>query len=812
MKLALMTGVMLSCLWGNVAHAGTGDDAAGAAPATPAAAPAPQDAGGPLQDIVVTAQRRSQKLQDVGIAITAFNGAQMHQLGFTSSTDLAKMAPNVAISTSFGGQTSQFTMRGVTQSDYNDHVESVIAVYVDDTYIAMQQGQMFGLFDVDHVEILKGPQGTLFGRNATGGVVNYLTKRPTDRFDGYLDATYGSYNNVRLEGGVGGALVEGVRGRLSGFYERYDGYIKNTYPEQTYVPAAYQAGLGKNSLPGAGSDLGGVKGNWALRGQIEADLGPKTQLWISATYNTSVASTGPYQNKATVAVLDSAGNIINAIDAAPNQTCQGIQNGQCVHMAYSPYAGTTRPVAGGDFYGYRDPDGNGPLTASDYTFGNANTFTNWGFSAKLTSDLGFATLTSISDFKHFDKDFSLDLEAGPENQFVWHNVANEKTFSQELRLNGKSGGLTWVTGGYFLYVLNHSASGLGALPESTYSFPAFDQPRVVKLDTKSYSAFAQVEYAVKSNLSLIGGVRVSREVKDYDFQVLLVTPTTGLDPYHWNYSPTISFPGFSQDLYQGHLANTLWSWKGQIDWHPAEKVLIYAGVTQGAKSGSFNAGGPPLAVSAIPYKPERLISYEAGIKSTWFDRRLRFNAAGFYYDYKNYQAAQWLGASTLIINADAYIYGGEAELAATPVNNLDMSVNLGYQTNKVKNVPVGGQLLDRQVTFAPHWTLSGLLRYSVPKPVAGGKMAFQIDGSYQSSSFQNLNNFSANKMPGWGIMNLKLDWTAPDPRWQVSVFARNVLNSWYQTGGFDLSAICGCNEVAVGKPRWIGGQVRYSFR
>ncbi len=796
---AILGALLMSSALPSLAHAQAADE-------TPQAG-----AGG---DIVVTAQRRAQNVQDVGIAITAVTDRDIQAYNVVSSVDVAKIAPNVAVSASFAGQSSQFTMRGVTQSDFNDHVESAIAVYVDDGYIAMQQGQSFGMFDLDHIEMLKGPQGTLFGRNATGGVVNYLTKRPTDKLDGYLDVTYGSYNNVRLEGALSGRVIGGIRGRISGFFERYDGYIRNKYPEETFVPAAYQAGLGTDPVPGAGSDLGGVKGNWALRGQLEGDLSDRTSLWVSASYGQSIASTGPYQSTPTVAILDAAGNVTNVIHASSTNVCQMIQAGACVHAAYSPYAGATRPVAGADFFGYTDPDGNGPVTSADYTFGNVNRTKSYGVMAKLTSDLGFGDLVAISDYKHFDKNFNLDLDSGPANYFIWHNTAKQDSFSQEVRLSGKSGGLNWIGGAYFLSIWNQGVSGLVALPSSVYSFPAFDQPRMVKLNSKSYSGFAQLEYAIRDNISVIAGARMSRDIKDYDFQVLLVTPTTGLNPYTWNFAPTLDFPGFSQGLYQGHQENTLWSWKAQVNWHPADDVLIYAGVTQGAKSGSFNAGGPPLAPADIPYKPERLISYEAGFKSTLIDRRLKFNASAFYYDYKNYQAAQWFGlsGSTLIFNAPAYIYGAEAELAATPTDNLNINFNIGYQDNRVKDVPIGGALRDVHTTFAPKWTLSAAVRYTVPRPVAGGEATLQVDGNYQSSIYQNLNNFDANKLKGWGIVNASLNWIAPDPRWEVTLFARNILNKWYNIGGYDLSAICGCNETAQGKPRWIGVKISRSLR
>ncbi|KAJ8135934.1 hypothetical protein OY671_010853, partial [Metschnikowia pulcherrima] len=167
---------------------------------------------------------------------------------------------------------------------------------------------------------------------------------------------------------------------------------------------------------------------------------------------------------------------------------------------------------------------------------------------------------------------------------------------------------------------------------------------------------------------------------------------------------------------------TLWSWKAGVNWKPVQDVSVYASVTQGAKAGSYNAGGPPLPASEIPYKPERLISYEVGLKSTLFGGKVRFNTAGYYYDYHNYQAARWLGFSSLITNANARIYGGEAELAASLTDNLEASFNVGAQHNTVKNVLVGGVRRNVQTTFTPKSTLAGTIRYTVPSLVAGGKV------------------------------------------------------------------------------------------
>ncbi|THF93615.1 MAG: TonB-dependent receptor [Sulfitobacter sp. SK025] len=764
-----------------------------------------------MGEIVVTAQKRGQNLQDVGIAITAITGDQITALGVTDSIDVARLSSNVSVSGSYAGQMSQFTIRGITQNDFNDHVESVIAVYIDDAYVASQQGQTFAMFDIERVEALKGPQGTLFGRNATGGLVHYITRRPTDYLDGYVDVRYGSYDNVRTEAAISGPLSENVRARLSGLFERYDGYIKNKYPEETFVPDELVSSLNSSTLPGAGADLGGLKSNWALRGQVEIDLSPDTELWIAGFGGHSEASTGPYQQVPTVAVLDADGNHINTLHSTPDQICQVIQLGECVHGAFSTDQSAYRPVAGADWFGYLDPDGSGKITSSDYTFDDVNTLTTYGTTVRLSSRIGEVNVTSISDYKKFKKNFNLDLEAGPENQFAWHGIANTDAFTQELRFDGAKNALNWVAGLYYLNIDNHSVHGIAALPDSAYPIPSWDQPRIANLKTESYSAFAHVEYELTDTLTAIGGLRWTREKKDYDFEVLFVYPNDDGDPYGWDYSPAIDFPGFSQGLYSNKSTETLWSWKAQLNWEPTPDLLIYGGVTQGAKAGSYNAGGPPLVDDAIPYKPEKLISYEVGFKSTLFDGSARFNAAAFYYDYKNYQAARWLGFSSLISNADATIYGGEAELTASVFDNLETSFNVGVQDNKVKDVLVGGELRDVETTFTPKLTLSGTIRYTVPADVAGGALALQASGNYQSKVWHNLTNFDANQLDAYGILNARVDWTSNDDHLNLSFSVRNLTNKVYDNIGFDLSQVCGCNLQAQGKPRWFEFGVRYSL-
>jgi len=190
-----------------------------AIPAVPAAAV--------LEEIIVTAQKREQSIQDVPIAITAFSGRQLKELGFQDSTDIVNMTPGVAASGNIGGQFLTFNIRGVNQSDFADLHESPNAVYIDQVYLSLMQSNKFGLFDSERVEILKGPQGTLYGRNATGGLVHYITRKPTDTFEAYADVTYGSYDQVRFEGAASGPLTANLKARAAILFNRHDEIFEN---------------------------------------------------------------------------------------------------------------------------------------------------------------------------------------------------------------------------------------------------------------------------------------------------------------------------------------------------------------------------------------------------------------------------------------------------------------------------------------------------------------------------------------------------------------------------------------------------------
>lgn len=691
-----------------------------------------------LDEIIVTAQKKSENAQDVGIAITAFSGDQLEKLGIEDSTEIAKFTPSVSISGSFAGQQQQYSIRGVTQNDFNDHVEAPNAVYIDEGYVAAQQGSIFATFDVERVEVLKGPQGTLFGRNATGGLVHFLTRKPTEEFEGYVSARYASYNQIRLEGAVGGPISDKINYRISGLFNTYDGYLKNDYPEQTYTQGGFVLSDAPQ-LPGAGADLGGDK-TIALRAHLDIETGAESSLLLTGFYSDSTQSTAPYQSSPTIATLDASGQHIATTRVSPTETREVIgPNGIGLDNTFDGDTDGVRPRAGGDFFGYIDPDGNDFRTSSNFAFDDVGFNKNYGGTANWNIAFGDLDFTSITDFKKTDKFQVLDLEAGPADQFFWFGEASVDSFTQEFRLAGNGEKFDWVTGLFLLDINAFGASAFGAVESSFFNGfgGVWDFPRIVDLKTRSYSAFGQFEYSLSDTLKVTAGLRATVEEKDYKFDIKFIP--NGPNLLGWDLdAPDV--PSFGRS-FVGDKSDTLWTGKLQLDWTPTDDLLVYAGFNRGVKAGSFNATGDTTGTlitdAQIPYDAETLHAFELGFKSTIFGGNARLNGAAYYYDYKDYQAARWNGLGSEIFNNDSVVKGVEFDLRASPIDYLDISIGYGYIDAVVKDVLIAGTLFDVRPTFSPEHTFSALARYAVPN-VVGGELSFQGSVSYQSEIYHNL--------------------------------------------------------------------------
>jgi iron complex outermembrane receptor protein len=780
-----------------------------------------------LEEIVVTAQKREQNLQDVPIAITAFSGAQMNAMGVQESFDIAAFTPGVHISGNLAGQNTQFSIRGVTQNDFNDIIEAPNAVYLDEGYIAVAQGQTFAVFDIERVEILKGPQGTLFGRNATGGLVNYVSNKPDfEAFGGYFDLTAGQFdvaNDARrytVEAAMTGPLSETIAARLAIRYNSQDPYLENRYPEGAIFNAPPDGKVGR--------DLGDDD---SIAGRLSFSFRPSDtlQVELSGNYAKSEVATGPYQSKSTIGVVED-GELVNVIDTPANESRltiagDGDGGGNAIDGGdLLPGAGIGldgRLVPGGDFFGYKDPDGDDFTFSGDFAFDDQGETESGGLNMRVYWDLSDRVrFTSVTDYKEFEKLLFIDVDAAPVNQLANYAGVDATTFSQEFRLNGDTDRMRWVAGLYYLNIDNQSDNGLKAPANSIINAglgAPLDIGVTADLQTDSYSAFGQLEYDLTDSLTLTGGLRVIQEEKEFDVGIGFFL-SQGNNTVNQGEFLTNPAGAGSPFFYDDESSDTLWAGKVQLDYRPNDDLLLYAGINRGVKAGSYNApllgsylgsGGD----SALPYDEEVLLSYEGGFKATLGEGSTRLNGSLFYYDYTDYQAFLFVGVGGVVINADAETWGAELELQTSPAEGLDLLFNVAYFDAEVLDVPLrsGSPLPPRDVepTYAPPLQATAMARYSWS--ALGGELALQGDVSYSDEFYYNLRNFDADQFDSYTMVNALLSWESSDQRWLATLAARNLTDERAGIQGFDLATLCGCNEVSYRAPRFYSVGLRHNF-
>ncbi|MBS0367112.1 MAG: TonB-dependent receptor [Proteobacteria bacterium] len=752
----------------------------------PAVQAASDESSGQLQEIIVTAQKREQSAQDVGISLSALSGSELRQLGASAATDITRTMPAVVLTQPNGPSSFSLSIRGVTQNDFADHQESPAAVYVDDVYVSQMAGLAFQMFDIDRVEVLRGPQGTLFGRNATGGLAQFVSRRPTEDLNGYADVTFGEHNLTRIEGAVGGGLFDGVSGRIAFESNHYDPLVKNL-------------------TGGPGLENGN---DWALRGQLLFKFNSSARLLLIGRAGQEDVRAGAWES--TVSRPD------------PNVP------GSSIFLPVNENFWNTCP--GCDALGYRS---SGPFAVKDNFSGFARLRTR-GLTGEYTQDLGFAQLTAIADYQKLTKNYAEDSDTDPVLYFQFFNGSNVSQSSGEVRLNGDHGGLHWVGGLYALRIDGDYYEGwngpffwsstaypggwpFGNGPAADGSYPQTQEP--YSLLTRSGAAFAQVEDRLTDLIGVTLGARYTIDKKDYTYQWYpqIVTPQ---DPAQ-SAIPQQPVPGTTPfTSYTGSIDNHLWSGKAQLDFHLSRDLLAYVSYNRGVKGGGFNAPLFPTTVpdvAALRIKPEVLTSYEGGFKSMFWERRARLNGAVYYYDYHDYQAltfAPIAGAASptqLIRNANARNVGGELEFEVTPIEALRLGVGIAYVDAVVRNIDARGIGVPGDFTpgNAPRWSGNAMARYTWP--LGTGHLAAQIDGNYLSKFWFNIADTPTVEQGGYGLGNLRLIYTSAGDKFEIGASLENVADKHYAVMAFDNTGVNGVIQTYPGNPRWTKVHIAYHF-
>lgn len=746
-------------------------------------------------EITVTAQKKEENLQDVGIAVTAFTGEQIEKLGFQTTTDIVYQTPGLQLF-EYSPTITVYNIRGVSQNSFSDNLEGPIAVYVDDAYLSALGSHNQPMFDVERVEILKGPQGTLYGRNATGGLIHYISRRPTDEFEAHLSGSYGSYDYYEIEGAVSGPIAEGIRGRIAFVDTKEDGYLKSGVPG---IRDAY----GKNAT--------------ALKAFVEADLGSKATITINPYWSKdSDVPSGAYVRR----------------DGIPDPVT-GL--------------GTAAPFPADVFVHTSDVQGSFDREI-------------FGITGRLDWSLNDAVkLTAITNYHEMDKGYNEDADGlpvtigdifgnppfGPGSEpfaplgvFEFVTTQDFSQFSQEVRFSGDADRFSWQAGVYYLNIEEQNDSfveGLAAVWFNPGTGGLTQRARnEFNLDAESISIFAQGEYDLTDRLKLIVGGRWVHDDKLFDSYIRYLEAdgsvlARGDDAEVQSvYGPGVDGSLISPICYSvdvdarcvGDAADpdanfkySDWAGKFQLDYRVNDDVLIYVGANRGTKGGNWAApafpdGANVIGVANLAHTEETLWSFEGGVKATF--ARGRLNAAVFHYDYKDYQAFSLLNFNQNITNNDATVTGAEVELAVSPMDGLELLLGGSFIDSKVEGIVTPfGPVVDTELPNAPSVSLNGLARYAWP--AFGGELSLQLDAKYNSEQYLEVTQSQSSLQEAYVVSNFRLGF-APNERIDASFWIRNLNNAEYRVYSLDVSGAPNpfINDVFA-RPRTYGGTITVKF-
>jgi iron complex outermembrane receptor protein len=719
-----------------------------------------------IEEVIVTAQKRSQNMQKIGISISAISSDQIHDSGLSNAKSLENVVPGVVFDSTAGGTgNANLTLRGVSQSDFSPIQESPNSIYIDGVYLSSPNEGAFALYDLQRIEVLRGPQGTLYGNASSGGLVNFITQGPTTDPQGYAQVSYSSYNDLAIEAAYGGPITDRIRFRVAGHYEDADGWFRNLTP--------------------GGKDAFATK-VFGVRGQLEVDLTDSLTAHFSMSYDKSPHhAEGNYKSQPYYIGPD----------------------GQPAPLPANLDAYGTGP--GNDFTGYRSPT-NKPRAAA---FNNVGLLQNERTSPTFTLDWkrGSVSVTSITNYTNFKFDYNEDCDGGPVDFCEFPLAQKLNQWSEELRANGSSGSLDWTAGAYYLNV-SQNAMISTQLPGLSGTPFAFEDNNQIKQRQETYAIFGQAEYQLSSQFRALLGLRYTHDDRTFN-SALYFDELGSFYGGSGVYSPPLLAYDFSPATV-GDLATKkegMWSGKAELDYTPDDSTLIYASVSRGVKGAGFNANGEgQLTAAETPFKSEYLYAYELGSKLDLLDHRLRFNTAAFYYDYHRFQGYAFSGLQAQVGNYDGYFAGGEAELDAVLPYAINVNLGVSYLQTRLDNVPTTySGIRDENSIEAPKWTVNGLAQKSFE--IGGDSLTFQWSFNYIDSRYSSIDNNPATYVPGSFVHNARISylWTERDT--EFALFVNNISNAKDENFTYDVIANEGSIIKSYGKPRWFGASIRKEF-
>jgi iron complex outermembrane receptor protein len=681
-----------------------------------------------VDEIVVTARRRTERLQDVPVAVTALTSESLETLQATDIGDIQGAVPNLTLHTGDASNAVVY-IRGVGQVDSLAFADPGVGIYVDDVYLGRAQGAFLSVYDVDRIEVLRGPQGTLYGRNTIGGAIKFVSTPLRPELNGRIEASVGDYDLREVRGAVGGAIGEGLLAKAAISYASREGY-------------------GQNAFDGR-SD--GDKDQ--LAGRLAFEYRPSDtfslRLNIDASRDRPDTSRTPARATSVFGLYPATTSDPFAVDA--------------------------------DFNDLADLD----------TFGVSLTG-EWAMSDSLT-------VKSITAYRSIDYSSHLDLDATPLPFFGIYDDETQSQVSQEIQLAYDGGGrLNWVGGLFYFAEEDSTFAGLFG-PAITVVTAELNE-----YENRSFAAYGQGSYDLTERLSLTAGLRYTYEEKDFfRTQDLIIGATT---------VPERGDTGFQLVQIDTSSDWSSLSPKIGLDYRASPDLLIYASASRGFKSGGFD-GRAATQGAAAPYDPETLWAYEAGIKSSLFDRRLTANVAAFWNDYTDLQLSSFVadpggvgGFGALFTNAGAAtIRGVEVEVVARPTSALTLNGTLAYLDGQYDEYigPGGLDISDqRELVNAPEWSgrLGAVYAFELG---ANGRVTLGADASYRSKTYPTVSSSEVVAQDAYTLVDAFVRWERADGVVFAELGAKNLTDERYIDHAFDLSASPGYELAYYGAPSTV---------
>lgn len=758
-------------------------------------------AGVAIEEVVVTAQKRAESLQDIPLAVTAFSGEQLREDSISTLEDIGSRTPGLVFAAFSVGQ-PEIAIRGVGTKEDGASASDSTVVSVDDIYIAARTAQVFDIFDLERVEVLRGPQGTLYGKNSIGGSINFVTSKPSEELTGRAQVTVGNYGRRDFGGMVSGPLTDGLLGKVSFSKRDYDGHIKNLLD-------------GKRK---------GDQDTLAWRAQL---------LW------------NPSDNVSVLFGADGADDDMGDTNREPVGGTGLSANGD----SFDPMAVNAAFGDNGDpWKALNDEEG---FTDREVL----------GFNVKVDWDMGDVTFTSITSWRESDFDWAEDSEGlpglastsvRPADQGFRFDVTDsaiEETeqLTQEFRLtsNGE-GNFNWVLGGFYsledverVETFCIPNCGGTVIPVNYARLPnrLIVNASLQENESTSWAVYGQGTYSFTDTLSLTAGLRYSYEEKEMDAGAIVnlgIVPAGVFLQNNFSVSAEDDWSNVS-----GKLA---------LDWKVTDEALLYASVSTGFKSGGFTGSASTSNRADASFDEETATSYEIGLKSQWFDNTLRLNIAAFFTDYEDLQVTRFFRPADNPANAfgefitnnagEAEISGFEVEFTWLATENLEFGGNWAYLDSEFTDftpdvpdlAPGNGTLpCDAGSTAVSTNPADGCIpNYAgndlrqAPKVTASlyGKYAFdlgdlgvvttKLNYRYQDHSFYDPDNNAITAIPQYRIWDARVAWNSADGKWEVAGWVKNIGDEEYRTHVYSQRA--GTIAFATfGAPRTSGVTVTFNY-